>query len=1042
MLDVKPTPTPSDTLTALSKGEENYWFARHSKSIIFLIVMLTIVGIYEALSIPVAVFPTTNFPRVIIGVDNGVMPIEQMEVTITRPLEQAVNSVPGLEQVRSVTSRGSAEINLFFDWSVDMLETLQLVDSAVSRIQSSLPSTAQIQTHRLDFASFPIIGYSLTSDKVPQTQLWELATYEIKPRLNRLNGVASVLVQGGQQPEIHVTIDPAQMLRSHVAVSDILTAINRTNVIDSPGLLTRNHQLFLGLVTAQVHTPEEISDIVIKNVNSVPVRIQDVGTVAPAVAPVYTAVSANEKPAVLLSVNRQPDSNTVQVADEVHQEMESIRPTLPSGVEMRPFYDQSNIVKESIASVRDAIIIGLFLAGFIIWLFLRDWGTAVMTGLVVPVTIVVTFIAMKLLGQSFNLMTLGGLAAAVGLVIDDKIVVVENIVLHRDSGQGPLAATASALKELTTPLIGSTLTPIVVFLPLIMITGVTGVFFSALAIAMSVALLTSLVLALVWTSNLGTRLIRRGKGAHEATERGVFGRVVRFYERWVRRSLEHPIVLGIFCVLLVAVSYLSYRQLGSGLLPAFDEGGFILDYVMPPGSSLQETNRVLNHVERIIRATPEVESTSRRTGLQLGIFPVTEPNTGDFTVKLKDERKRGIEEVISEIREKVRSAEPVLDAEFIQVLQDMIGDLTGAPQPVVVKLFSDNTDLLKDWAPQVADALMKVDIGGRKPIVDIEDGIENTTSGPAVVFNVNPDSAARAGFGADDLGVVATAIMEGEPAIQPVIINERPYTLRVRYPAANRTSLEAMSNTMLVNSNGSTSTLGSLTAIAEAPGQTEVLRENLQRDANVTARLEGIDLGTGIAAVQKTVADLKLPPAIRVEYGGTYQEQQRSFRDLVTVLVLAVVLIFLVLLFEFRAFSAPIAILSSAVLSTSGVFFALLITRTEFNVSSFMGLIMVIGIVAKNGILLLDANQKYRAEGMPAEEAMIQAGRRRLRPIVMTALAAVAGMLPLALAIGAGSQMLQPLAIAVIGGILISMVLSLIITPAIQYVLERKQVSA
>ena len=1025
------------TVSTLEERSENYWFDRHSKSIIFLIIILGIIGIYEAFQLPVAVFPTTNFPLIKIGVDNGVMPIEQMEVTITRPIEQAVNIVPGLQSVRSVTSRGSADIDLFFDWNVNMIETLQLVDAAVSRIQSSLPPTAKIETNRMDFASFPIIGYSLTSDKVPQTDLWELATYDIKPRLNRLSGVARVVVQGGQQPEFHVTVDPAKMLRARVSVNDILNALNHTNIIDSPGLMSRNHQLFLGLVSGQVHSPEEISGVVVKTVNNVPVKVGDVGAVGPAVAPVYTVVTANGKPAVLLSINRQPDSNTVEVADEVHREMDAIRPSLPAGVEVRPFYDQSNIVKESIASVRDAIVVGLFLAALIIWLFLRDWGTAVMTGLVVPVTMFVTFIAMKLLGQSFNLMTLGGLAAAVGLVIDDKIVVVENIVLHRDSGQGPLAATASALKELTIPLIGSTLTPIVVFLPLIMITGVTGVFFSALAIAMSVALLTSLVLALVWTSNLGTRLIRRGKGAHEATERGVFGRVVRFYERWVRRSLEHPILLGIFCVMLVAVSYLSYRQLGSGLLPAFDEGGFILDYVMPAGSSLEETNRVLNHVERIIRATPEVESTSRRTGLQLGIFPVTEPNTGDFTVKLKDERKRGIEEVISEIRENVRREEPVLDIEFVQLLQDMIGDLTGAPQPVVVKLFSDNPDLLKDWAPQVADALMKVDIGGRKPIVDIEDGIENTTSGPAVVFNVNPDSAARAGFGADDLGVVATAIMEGEPAVQPVIINERPYTLRVRNPAANRASLEAMSNTMLVNSNGNTSTLGSLTAIAEAPGQTEVLRENLQRDANVTARLEGIDLGTGIAAVQKTVADLKLPPAIRVEYGGTYQEQQRSFRDLVTVLVLAVVLIFLVLLFEFRAFSAPIAILSSAVLSTSGVFFALLITRTEFNVSSFMGLIMVVGIVAKNGILLLDANQKYRAAGMPVEDAMIQAGRRRLRPIVMTALAAVAGMLPLALALGAGSQMLQPLAIAVIGGILISMVLSLIITPAIQYYLTR-----
>src|SRR6478672_10323865 len=494
---------------------EHYWFARHSKSIIFLVCILTVIGVYEALTLPVAVFPTTNFPRIIVGVDNGVLPIEQMEIAITRPLEEAVRTVPGLEDVRSVTGRGAAEIDLFFNWKVDMLETLQLVDAAVSRVQSSLPTTAQIQTHRLDFSSFPIIGYSLTSARVPSTDLWELATYEIKPRLNRLPGVASVLVQGGQRPELHVTVDPAQMLRAKTSIADIVGAVNRTNIIDSPGLLNRNHQLFLGLITGQVHSPEEIGNIVIKHVNNVPVHVRDIGAVGPATEPVYTVVSANGKPAVLLSVNRQPDSNTVQVADEVHTEMAAIQPTLPAGVEMRPFYDQSNIVNESIASVRDAIIIGLFLAGLIIWLFLRDWGTAVMTGLVVPVTMVVTFIAMKVLGQSFNLMTMGGLAAAVGLVIDDKIVVVENIVLHRDGGEGPLQATASALKELTVPLIGSTLTPIVVFLPLITITGVTGTFFSALAIAMSVSLLTSLVLALVWTSNLGSFLIRRHQpGAH------------------------------------------------------------------------------------------------------------------------------------------------------------------------------------------------------------------------------------------------------------------------------------------------------------------------------------------------------------------------------------------------------------------------------------------------------------------------------------------------------------------------------------------------
>jgi len=1027
----------------MSNNIENpakYWFARHSKSIVFSILILTAVGVYEAVNLPVAVFPTTNFPRVIIGVDNGVMPIEQMEVTVTRPIEQAVNGVPGLQQVRSVTSRGSAEINLFFDWSVNMIETLQYVDAAVSRIQSSLPPTVEIRTNRLDFSSFPIIGYSLTSDKVSQTDLWELATYEIKPRLNRLNGVASVLVQGGQEPEFHVTVEPSKMLRTSVSVGEIVDAINRTNVIESPGMLDRNHQLFLGLTSSQVHGPEEIGNIVIKNVNNIPVRVDDIGTVARGVAPIYTSVSANGKPAVLLSVNRQIDSNTVEVADEVHKEMESVRPTLPAGIEMRPYYDQSGIVNESIAGVRDSIVIGLFLAALIIWLFLRDWGTAVMTGLVVPVTMVVTFITMKLLGQSFNLMTLGGLAAAVGLAIDDKIVVVENIVLHRDSGQGPLEATASALKELTVPLIGSTLTPIVVFLPLITITGVTGTFFSALAIAMSVSLLASLVLALVWTSNLSTRLIRRRKttveNPHDAEVRGMFGGIVRIYEGAMRRSLRHPLILGVLAIGLIGASYLCYTRLGSDLLPAFDEGGFILDYVMPAGTSLAETDRVMSHIEEILRETPEVESTSRRTGLELGLAAVTEPNTGDIAVKLKDDRKRSVDEVISEVRGKVVQAEPGLDTEFIQVLQDMIGDLTGAPEPVVVKLFSQEPELLYEWAPQVAEALAGIKIDGKNPVVDIEDGVENRTSGPALMFNVDPQKAARAGFTGEELGVVTTAIMDGEKATEPVIVNDRPYPLRVRFPQSSRGSLDAIRNTILVNSSGGTSTLGALTSVGEFPGQTEIIRESLQREIEVTARLEDVDLGTGIAAVQKTIADLKLPPAIRVEYGGTYREQQKSFRDLGIVLLLAVVLVFLVLLFEFRTFSAPIAILSSAVLSTSGVFVALLITDTTFNVSSFMGLIMVIGIVAKNGILLLDANDKFLAAGFSREEAILQAGRRRLRPIVMTALAAVAGMLPLALSLGAGSQMLQPLAIAVIGGILVSMVLSLVITPAIQYFLS------
>jgi multidrug efflux pump subunit AcrB len=461
-----------------------------------------------------------------------------------------------------------------------------------------------------------------------------------------------------------------------------------------------------------------------------------------------------------------------------------------------------------------------------------------------------------------------------------------------------------------------------------------------------------------------------------------------------------------------------------------DEGGFVLDYIMPAGSSLSETNRVVGHVEQILRETPEVESTSRRTGLQLGMASVTEANTGDVLVKLKAKRDRDVEEIMAELREKIKQQEPALDLDFIQVLQDMIGDLTSAPEPIQIKLFSQDPKQLETWAPKIADTIAKVN-----GVVDVLNGIDNTISGPAVTFQVDPSVAARAGFTAEEIAVDASAILEGEPAPTPVVTNGRAYTLRVRFPAANRASLEAMRDTLLISSSGHTATLGALAAVVETPGQTEIRRENLQRMVAVTARLEGTNLGSGIAAVQKAVTALQVPSSIRVEYGGTYQEQQRSFHDLVMVLILAVLLLFIVLLFEFGTFAAPVAILSSALLSTSGVFIALLVTRTTFNISSFMGMIMVIGIVAKNGILLLDADQRMRAAGSSAEDAILQAGRRRLRPIVMTALATVAGMLPLAFAIGAGSQMLQPLAIAVIGGVLISMVLSLIITPAVHFYL-------
>jgi len=1029
------------------------WFRRLSRPILFLTISVALVGAYLAFSIPVAVFPNTDFPRIVIGVDNGVMPIDQMLVTITRPIEEAVNSVPGLQKVQSITSRGSAEVDLFFDWQSDMILTLQRVDAVVARLQPELPTTAKIQTHRLTFATFPILGYSLTSDTIPQSKLWETATYDLKPRINRLDGVASVLVQGGRVPEFQVTPDPARLQAAGVTVTDILDAIRRTNLIDSPGLLEHDHQLILGLISGQVRTPEQIAQIVVKTPNSgVPIRLGDIAKVAPSVAPVYTIVTANGKSAVLLSIHRQPESNTLDVANEVHKKIAELRPTLPPGVHLEVFYDQSTIVQQSIASVRDAVLLGIILSSAILVLFLRDWGSSFVAALVIPVTLLLTLIVLKLTGQSFNLMTLGGLAAAVGLVIDDAIVVLENIVLHRDAGESRFKAIQSALGEITVPLIGSTITPIVVFLPLISTTGVTGSFFRALAITMTVSLLSSLFLALTWTPTLSQYFVRRKDtllpgtafvepptagsllAAEEAHLSGFFGRIVGFYASVMQKLIRRPLIVTLSCVAIIILSYVNYKFLGSDLLPAMDEGSFILDYYTPPGSSLTESDRILQHVEEIVRSRPEVENTSRRTGLQLGLAAVTEANRGDFTVKLKADRKRDIEEIIADVRAEIKKTEPGADVEFIQVLQDMIGDLTSQPEPIVIKLFSPDAKLLESTAPRVADAIKKV-----PHVVDVLDGIENSISGPTVTYQVDPAVAARAGFTPEEVATNAAAVLEGEPAATPVILNDRAYTIRVRFPEQNRSSLSRMSNTLLTSTTGRTATLGSLATVTTNPGQTEIRRENLQRLVEVTGRFEGTDLGSGIAAVQKAVNDLHLPSSIRVEYGGLYQEQQKSFRDLFMVFVLALGLLFVVLLFEFRTFSAPIAILASALLSTFGGFLALLVTRTTFNVASFMGMIMVIGIVAKNGILLLDADQRYRLLGFSPEESLIQAGRRRLRPIAMTALATIAGMLPLALAIGSGSQMLQPLAITVIGGLLSSIILSLILTPIIHFYLDRSK---
>jgi hydrophobe/amphiphile efflux-1 (HAE1) family protein len=1029
--------------------------SEQKRAVLVVIALLCAAGLYAAWQLPIAIFPSTDFPRIVITLDNGVVPAQQTLVSVTRPVEEAMNGIPGITRIRSITARGSCEIDLFFAWSVDIKQSLQLVQARLSQLTSQLPPTAEIRrVDRLTFAVFPVAGYSLTSETRDPASLRDIANNVIRARLARLPGVAAVSIAGGQVREYQATIDPERLAAHGVSVQQVVDAVKNSNIIASPGLIEENHQLELALVSGQAVTPDELNGIVVATVSNAPVRLADVATVGAGFEPQYTIVTADARPSVLLNVDRQPDANTVTVVDEVNAELAAVRPQLPKDVRVAPYYDQSLLVRESMNSVRDAILIGLLLSVVILYAFLRNWGTTFIAILVIPVTVLVTFLAMWLVGLSFDLMTLGGVAAAIGLVIDDAIVVVENIYTHLMRGQGRREAVQSAISEITIPIIGSTITPVVVFLPLTLLTGVTGVFFRSLALTMAVALLTSLVLALSFTPVLAERFVKakrkddessaeekvlpesridemRAGDVEEEEEQGRFLRaIIRRYEWVLGHALDNRwvVLLVMACVLVGA--YLLYRGLGSEFLPSFDESAFVLDYKAPPGSSLEETDRLLRHVEQFLKETPEVESYSRRTGLQLGLA-ITEPNTGDFLVKLKPGHARKTDVVMNELRGKVESTEPALGVEFAHILADLIGDLTSSPEPIEIKLFSEDRRALEAKADEVETAIKSL-----PGVVDTFNGV--VVSGPAVTFKVDPQRAAQLGVTAADVANTVTTAMSGDTS-SSILQQGRLINVRVIFPPHVRTSLDALRALQIRSSAGALFRLDQVADVDYDKGQTEIDRESLRQFVAVTARLEGTDLGSAISQIKTELAKtVKLPPGMTIEYGGLYSEQQASFRELALSLLLAIVLVFITLLVEFRSFAHPVSIVAGAILALGGVLLALFITGSTLNVVSLMGMIMVVGIVAKNGILMLDAVEEHLAAGDTLREALLRSGRRRFRPVLMTSLAAILGMLPLALAIGAGAELLQPLAIAVIGGLAVALLLSLVVTPTVYAMLRTR----
>lgn len=1026
------TTLKDDRAVAAAERDAGGFSFRHRKGILFIYLMLCLAGVFAARTMPSSVFPQTDFPRVVILIDNGVMPADEMMATITRPVEEAMKDIPGVVNIRSATGRGAAEVNVFFTWRTDMVQSELYVLTRLSQIRNTLPATVETLVRRLTFSAFPIIGISVTSHTRSITDLWEIARYQIKPRFLRIDGVARVDIVGGRVPEYHVVVDPVRLEAYHLTIDAVNDALGQTNMFTSAGMHEENHQLYLTLVDGRVKDAAEIEKVVVATTAASPIHIRDIASVRPGAAPQFNLVTADGVNAILLNVRSQPDGNTVGIADALKEDLARLRHELPPDVRLAFFYDQSLFVREGVRSVWESICFGLALSILVLYLFLRSIATTLVAAVAIPVTVLISLLGMKLFHMSFNLMSLGGIAAAIGLVIDDAIVAVEAIYAKIGAGHAPRAAVGLALRDIGPALVGSTLTPVVVFIPLAYLDGVPGAFFRSLALTMVVALLTSLALAITLTPTLAVMLLRPKTGpVHSELEQGgpVLRRLIAAYEWVVLRALHHSRI-AMACIALVILGGVAlYSRLESDFLPAMDEGAFVLDYFSRPGTSLSETDRMLRHVEQILRATPEIESYSRRTGARLALA-IAEPNTGDFLVKLKSNRERSTEAVIEELRAKIGAAEPALETEYPGVLADLIGDLTWSPDPVEIKVFSDDTALLEQKATEIAQAIESI-----PGVVDVNDGL--VVAGPSLNLRVRYDEAARADLTAEQIGSAVETSLLGKVS-SFVLKGERTIDVRVLLATDQRSREADISRLPIHSSGGPALTLGEVTNVTHEAGLLEMHREDLRQLVAVSARFEGLDLGRGIAAIkEKLERTVEVPAPARMEYGGLYQQQQESFRNLTLVLATAILLVYLVLLLEFRSILQPLAIVLGAVLALFGVVAALWLTHTSLNIVSFLGAIIGVGIVAKNGILMLDFVGQLRARGASIVDALVQSGRRRLRPVLMTTLTAFLGLLPLAYGIGAGAQMLRPLAIGVIGALCISLVLSLIATPICYYVLVR-----
>lgn len=1011
------------------------WIQFHRRSILFLLAMLAAGGIISAFNLPVSLFPTVDFPRVVVSLDSGDRPAEQMVLQVTIPVEEAIRLVPGIKSVRSTTSRGTAEVSVNFGWGTDMAAATLQVNAAVSQIMPMLPAGTQLQTRRMDPTVFPIIAYSLTSDKLPLTRLRDIAQFEIRPLLSSIDGVARVQVVGGELDEYQVMVDPARLQAYGLALDDVARALSASNVITAVGRLEDHYKLYLAIADTRLRDASQIGMTVLKSgANGLGlVHLEDVASVSKSVVPQWIRVNADGHDAVLFQIYQQPGGNSVRIAKGVKARLDSFKPQLPADVKIANWYDQSELVVNSAASVRDAILIGVLLAALVLFVFLRNTKVTLIAMLVVPAVLAIAIVLLKVLDMSFNIMTLGGMAAAVGLVIDDAIVMVEQIMRRLHKGELPHhERVMNAAMEFFRPLAGSSAATIVIFIPLAFLDGVTGAFFKALSLTMAASLLISFIVTWLAVPILADHWLTE-KDAESDREGRLAERIHNGYQRLLGRMLAKPAWLLVFIVPLLVAGGLAYRAVGTGFMPSMDEGGFILDYRTPPGTSLTETDRLLRQVEEIIKSNPNVDTYSRRTGTQLG-GGITEANEGDFFIRLKPLPRAPIDAVMEQIRTQVESKVPGIDIELAQLMEDIIGDLTAVPQPIEVKIYSDDQNQLTALARKAAAAI------GRIPgVVDVRNGIN--PAGDALEIYVDRIRAALEGVDPDSVTRELGSLLGGNVTTQ---IQSGPKMIGVRawIPGQMRDTDTKLGSLMLRAPDGHLFPLKRIADIVAVSGQPQINRDNLKRMVAVTARISGRDMGSAIRDVKKVLdAPGMLPAGIYYELGGLYQQQQHAFKGLLIVLAAAVALVFLLLLFLYERFRVSLSIMAIPIMSLSAVFIALWATGIELNISSMMGMTMIVGIVTEVAIFYFSEYQTL-AGTMPRQEALIQAGKNRMRPIAMTTLAAILTLLPLALAIGQGSAMQQPLAVAIIAGLTVQLPLVLVAMPVLFTLLQpRTEVS-